>query len=784
MDLRFQDSDGGRRMTDGASEGETLFDLGKLLTILRRQRWILAAWVAIFVILGIAVLATTPPTYRAVASVLLIGEPERRADQVGTTGSVTAASVDTAEQLLRSRALALRVVEKLDLDRNETFLDQPVSLMSRIVGGAMNAVRGALDALAPTPERVSGPPATEEDRIARRRDAAARRLQQNLFLDSSSRSAAMDIGVELHDPALAAQIANAYTEAYTEDRLETSFDATMRTTEFLKQRLSELETDARRAALAAERFRAESGLVESGDRLMTEDTLGRFSGELSQAQADAARASALVASYDAALARGPEALTGTDIERASLPGDARLGEMEQALSGLMARRAEVARNFGDDHPQVAAIDAQIAGQARRLYAEMERQADVARGQASLADARVASLQNALVPLVDANSEALRAQIEYRLLQQRAESFTRLYEVFLSQFQEADQLRLFPAGQIRVLTPADVPRDAASPSSKRVLALAIVLGLMAGLAHAALREWRDRHLRTGEDVSEGLGVRFLGYLPVLPAGRRVAAPADRVDGDDDGLSADLATPRIEGAPKPLVEYPLAHQHVPQSRYSETLRTIRNAATLAPTGGNRGAILGVTSLTEGEGKSTIAADLAGMISIARGRVLLVDGDPRHAGLSRMLGLGPESDMTDAVVDGADWRDRRATIAGTGVDVIGWSDPRSRMHPTEILSAPAVGEILTEAAGEYAHVVVDLSALGPVVDARELIPHIDQFVMVSRWGSTPRAEMQRMLLDEPELASHLLGIVFNRVDMKRLRQFAGATRTGPEASGTRTA
>ncbi|MGB3556847.1 MAG: chromosome partitioning protein ParA, partial [Jannaschia sp.] len=87
-------------------------------------------------------------------------------------------------------------------------------------------------------------------------------------------------------------------------------------------------------------------------------------------------------------------------------------------------------------------------------------------------------------------------------------------MFLSQFQEADQLRLYPVGQIRVLTPADVPRDAASPSAKRTLAIAIVLGLMAGLAHVAVREWRERYLRTAEDISDGLGVRVLGYLPML------------------------------------------------------------------------------------------------------------------------------------------------------------------------------------------------------------------------------------------------------------------------------
>ena len=751
---------------DGAEpDAESLLDLGKLPGMLRRQGWLLAFWIATFVAVGVLFLATTPPRYRAVASVLLIGEPERRADQVGAIGVVTPASLDTAQQLLRSRALALRVVDMLDLHEDPAFLDTPTSLLSRVTGTATGAVRGLLALVEPAPEPRSGPPRTDAERDLDRREAAARRLQQDLFLGSRSRSAAIDIGYEGYDAALAAGIANAYTAAYTADRLETSFDATTQTTQFLRQRIDELEADARRAALEAETFRAGSGLVESGDRLLTEDTLARFSGELAQAQAELARADALVGSYDGLLAQGTEALTEDDGLRASLPGDGRVAEMGQVLSGLTARRAEVARAFGDDHPQVAVIDEQIAAQSQRIFAETARQAEVARGEAGLARARVASLQGGLVPLVEANSEALRARIEYRILQQRAEAFTRLYEVFLTQFQEAEQLRLYPADQIRVLTPADVPRGPSSPSSRRVLALAIVVGLLVGAVHAALREWRETSLRTASDVTDGLGVRFLGYLPVPPVALRGRGGADR---------AHRPEPENGSTNRPIA-YPLAHVTAAGSSYAETLRAVRSAVASGADGAGA-RVIGVTSLAGNEGRTTFAADLAGMISLTRGRVLLIDGDPRTSVLSRTLGLTAEDDPFPAsFAEGADGV-AGSTIAGSAVDVSGWPDGTGSRDPSEILSSAEMHAAIARSAEAYDCVVVDMPPLDLGVDARELLPAIGAVVVVARWGETRIEDLRHALLDQPTLEDRLGGVVLCDVDPKRLRRYTGSREPLP--------
>ncbi|WP_417809350.1 Wzz/FepE/Etk N-terminal domain-containing protein [Thioclava sp.] len=759
-----------RQGVDQASaDGEVLIDFRKLARAARRQRWVMLAWIAGFCVLGLAYLATTPSTYRAASTVLLSGQSSGQVENLAVTETVSDASVETAQQIFQSRDLALRVDDILKLHDNAAYLNAPTSLASRIMGTISGTIRAGVRLISPKRES-SGTEAdgSGDDPAANAaRNQVARSLQSDLVVSRIGRSTALQIEIALHDPVLAARIVNAYTQAYISDQLNTSFEATTRTTEFLQQRLSELEADARKAAMAAEAYRAEAGLVATGDGLITEENLNRLNAELSLARGEAASSRALVASYDEALSRGAAALKSADQGRLSLPGDARLVQMGQALSALSERRAGVVRNFGPDHPQIAILDAQIDESAQRLYSEMARQAEIARGAQQVAEARVTSLRETLVPLVEENSKALRAQIEYRLLQQRTDTLMRLYETFLTQFQGAEQLRLYSSSQIRVLTAAEVPRDAAAPSAKRVLALVIVLGLLAGLVHAAIRETREHNLRTAAEVMDGLKLRFLGYLPPISLAQRKRAMTRREVAAPERQTA--SAPDAPPTGRRLIHYPLAHIVEPRSRYCETLRAIRHVS-IASLASSSGRMIGVTSVLPYEGKTTLAADLAGILAVPQSRVLLVDGDPRSRRLSHMLGLGTENDLAKVLAGASDWRDCMASFADAAIDVIGWSDSVAASHPTDILASSAMRDFLLSATQDYTHVVVDLAPLSPVVDARDLFLVVDQILLTARWGSTPFDLISRSLQQEPEMASRLLGMVLGDVDMRQLKRYIG--------------
>ncbi|TGV81796.1 adenylyl-sulfate kinase, partial [Mesorhizobium sp. M2D.F.Ca.ET.145.01.1.1] len=92
--------------------------------------------------------------------------------------------------------------------------------------------------------------------------------------------------------------------------------------------------------------------------------------------------------------------------------------------------------------------------------------------------------------------------------------------------------------------------------------------------------------------------------------------------------------------------------PASMFSETLRSAKIAFDVVMEGqGSR--VIGVISVLPGEGKSTVAANLAGLLAANGARTLLIDGDLRNPGLSRSLGMEAEQGLMEAVVSGQTWQ-----------------------------------------------------------------------------------------------------------------------------------
>lgn len=96
----------------------------------------------------------------------------------------------------------------------------------------------------------------------------------------------------------------------------------------------------------------------------------------------------------------------------------------------------------------------------------------------------------------------------------------------------------------------------------------------------------------------------------------------------------------------------------------------------------------------------------------------------------------------------------------------------HSSEMLGSKGMRQLLAAARARYSHVILDLAPLGPVVDARVVVPMVDQVVMVAEWGKTPKALLRETLMNEPALMEKTLGVVLNKVDMESLRDYVPQT------------
>ncbi|RWE84700.1 polysaccharide biosynthesis tyrosine autokinase [Mesorhizobium sp.] len=746
-----------------AVSADDFIDIERLLSMAARQAKVVAACAAIGLFLGVLYLQTTPPTYMATSRVLIDEGLNKVVDEVSaaSVSMQTDSAILSQIEILHSARLAAVVVDKQKLDQNDAFLYPPTSAVSKAAG----FVRGVIRYFRPSPavgttDVTQLDPATRDAMIASsRRDYAVLKLQNEVQAERIGRSYVISIAYQATDPALATAITKAYADAYLADQLDASFDATERAAVWLQGRLTELRESSQAASLAVEKFRAEHGLAVDDGQLISDKQLSDLNGQLIEAQADTARASARYQQYKSIVESGSDNAFRDAAISADQPSNSIISTLKTRYLTVAKRQQDIEANFGAEHPQAVALAKEKADISAQIFGELKQLTESYRNEYEVALARETALRANVALAAGKSSIDNQSQVKLRELEQKATALSTLYQTFLGRYEEASQQQSFPVGKIRVISDATLPQSAATPRTSIVLGLSLVLGVMMGAGVGGLNEFRERFFRTGEDVRDRVGLKFLGYLPII--GSKVAKDDKRDDGQ-----ADIKTAQSPSAAERRARMRVSID-APASMFSETLRSAKVAFDVVMEGqGSR--VIGVISVLPGEGKSTVAANLAGLLAANGSKTLLVDGDLRKPGLSRSLGMEAEQGLMEAVVSGQTWQSVGKIDRQTKLAIVP-AVPRGHFsHTSELLSSAGMRRFIDNAKETFEYIIVDLPPLGPVVDAKAFAPLADGFVLVTEWGRTPRAMVQSILSSEPYIANKIVGVVLNKVDLKKLAKY----------------
>ncbi|RWP17819.1 MAG: polysaccharide biosynthesis tyrosine autokinase [Mesorhizobium sp.] len=742
---------------------DDFIDVERLLGMAARQAKVVAACAAIGLFLGVLYLQTTPPTYMATSRVLIDEGLNKVVDEVSaaSVSMQTDSAILSQIEILHSARLAAVVVDKQKLDQNDAFMDPPTSAVSKAAG----FVRGVVRYFRPNPavgtaDITQLDPATRDAMIASsRRDYAILKLQDEVQAERIGRSYVISIAYQATDPALATAVTKAYADAYLADQLDASFDATERAAVWLQGRLTELRESSQAAALAVEKFRAEHGLAVDDGQLISDKQLSDLNGQLIEAQADTARASARYQQYKSIVESGSDNAFRDAAISADQPSNSIISTLKTRYLTVAKRQQDIEANFGAEHPQAVALAKERADISAQIFGELKQLTESYRNEYEVALARETALRANVALAAGKSSIDNQSQVKLRELEQKATALSTLYQTFLGRYEEASQQQSFPVGKIRVISDATLPKSAATPRTSIVLGLSLVLGVMLGAGVGGLNEFRERFFRTGEDVRDRVGLKFLGYLPII--GSKVAKDDKRDDGQ-----ADIKTAQSPSAAERRARMRVSID-APASMFSETLRSAKIAFDVVMEGqGSR--VIGVISVLPGEGKSTVAANLAGLLAANGSKTLLVDGDLRNPGLSRSLGMEAEQGLMEAVVSGQTWQSVGKIDRQTKLAIVP-AVPRGHFsHTSELLSSAGMRRFIDNAKETFQYIIVDLPPLGPVVDAKAFAPLADGFVLVTEWGRTPRAMVQSILSSESYIANKIVGVVLNKVDLKKLAKY----------------
>ncbi len=708
-----------------APQAVTLASLASLFG----RRWQMLFWPALAGLLAAAAwcsLAT--PRYHATAEIQV-----QKMDggafglENGVTGPAAAAAatdsldytmtLQTKAAVLRSPALAVAVIREAGLEPTEEYFAPAARGHEPPFWHAWLARLPWRKPLEPLSVPLAQAP--------NRRYAAERIFKAHLKVQPLAGTRLIDVTYTDPDPARAAAVANAAVRVLAALNFEQRFTSTRQGSDWLAGQLEELRARAEQTEAHAVALQRGTGMFgNDASRNVVLERLDSLNQTLTAAESNRI----LKESIDRVAAGGsPELIS-------SLSGNSSTGSVASVNSSLSLVqslrqqeaqvRAELAESqvrYGSAYPRVAELQAQLDGVSNALAAETDRLGRRAHTDWQVAAQAETAARDAFEKQKQLASEQNSSVLAYQLAREEADSARSLYEGLLAKLKQARLLEGLRAGDVSIVSQAEEPppNRPASPNWPLWLGAATLAGLAAGLGAATLAELTSSVLRTPAQVEACTGAPLLAVLPERKARARLPW-RKRLEAD-----AWLQEP----PPKNGASVP----------FFESVRGVRTSVQSAgPVGGSR--LVLVTSCLPGEGKTTLAKNLALAFAQTGGRVLLIDADLRRPSLFRLGGGARREGLASA-------------LSGSGA--VPWEQPYQdwpNLHllggseqpplPSEMLASPAMGTLLDRCRAEHDIIILDAPPVLPVTDAVLLAGHCDAILLLARHNRTAPQALQRSL------------------------------------------
>jgi len=694
-------------------------DLGNYWRVFLRYKWAILGLVFAVGFITTVWSYSLQPVYRSTAT-LLIGGNET---VTVSSNSSSQSWVDTGKffgtqyELLKSRKVARMVLEKLETDR--AVILGHVEADSQSGFGWRNWIPrswlGVADSVDP---RVAE---SDPDK------ALLNWLRHGLEVVPVRETSLVQVSFEAPEPKLAARITNAYTGAYLDYNLRQRIESTTEASQWLEGQLAKAEEQVMKSAETLRQFREDAGLadvagmqnVQTG--LLKDRAASLSAARLASSEAEGLYLRAVRLQKEGQMDNIPEVLENGRIQR--------LRDEEELLEREIRSDSE---RYQGDYPELddsrnnlRATRKQINEALNKIVEGFKTDFEIARDNEMRLETHVRALEGDIQMLG-------HKQVEARALERTVETNRLAYDALLNQLMETRTRSADTVSMIaRILDPAEAVFTPVKPNKPLLLMISLILALMVGVGIALMRDKLDNTLKSSEDVQDRLGVPVLGELMMLKGKR------------DDGA---LFAPHTQFLDEPT------------SSFAESIRTIRTGVVLSSLDQSHQTLV-VTSTVNGEGKSTVAFNLA--LALGQlGKVLLIDADLRNSTLATLFGLDPGTPGLTDLVSGAVTVEECIRKNPEDVDVL-FAGSTVPPDPLKILSSERFSKLLEKAAADYDMVVIDSAPVQLVSDARVLATRATGVVYVAKADATAYQVVRYGLDALIDTGTPLLGVVLNQIN-----------------------
>jgi len=290
------------------------------------------------------------------------------------------------------------------------------------------------------------------------------------------------------------------------------------------------------------------------------------------------------------------------------------------------------------------------------------------------------------------------------------------------------------GDAEILQRATTPTSPAAPKPKRSALIGGFAGLLLGLALTLVREQLDRRVKGANDLGDIFGLAVLANVPTSRAIGKADTPGTALE----------VLPPAEREAFQMLRANLRFINVDRELHSVV----------------------VTSAASGDGKTTVALNLAKADASVGRKVLLIEADMRRPSIAKLLGISAPEGLAHYLRDPTSRLEEVAVsvpvtpgsngVAPLNMDVI--VSGTVPANPSELINSKRMGELISDAERSYELVVIDTSPVGIVADAIPLMSQASAVIVVSRVGRITSAEAEALRGQLERIDAPACGLVAN--------------------------
>jgi len=704
---------------------EDIIDLSHYFRVVNQSKWrILSLALVITFLVALIVLSLTP-IYKATSSLLIESEETNivSIEQVYGLDASKKEYFETQYEILKSRYIAEKVVNKLALDSHPIFIEKLDESNSSAFDGIKTTLKSILTFL-PQKERE---PLSEEEQAQLRKELLITLFSENLTISPVPNTQVVKIAYTSESPKLAAEIANTVAEVYIESYLEAKFDMTSKATSWLNDSLAGLRNKLEVSEKKLAEFYQREQLVDlDGVVGLASEELQGLSEQLLQAENRLKQSEIIFEQV--------QNFNGDPAELAAMPAvqnHPSIQNVKEAELKAQSNVSELSKVYGPKHLKMISAQAELASVMQTLENQVASLISGITNEYRQAQSQVNRLRVAVASAKEEYRKLSTLESKRRVLQREVDTNQQLYDSFFTRLQETSEVEGFESANARVLDRATLPVEPFKPKKSLILIATLVMSTGFGIFIALVLDFLNSGIRSVDDVERRLGQRMMGLIPWQPHKK----------------NNDL----------PLREFFDTSNHV----FSEAIRTLRTSIQLLDMSGDKKVIM-VTSSVPKEGKTTVSINLAFAMGQI-GKTLLIDTDLRKPAIAKRFGMPGFQPGIANLVSGTHSLDEcLCNDVASNIDVItaGSATP----NPQELLMNDNLKKVIKQLREQYEHIIIDTAPIQAVSDAIIVSESADMLFHVVKADATNEKIVSSGLERFMRVGKRIDGVILNQVDVKK--------------------